>query len=70
MEEAVPALSKRLGATETKAIVDELRAVEASVDALDRKAELVGATAPAIDAAAAPLVSRIDAVKQLVELTR
>ena len=68
--EAVPVLTKKLGAAETKEIVAELRSVEAGIDALDTRAESVGGTAPALDAAAAPLVARIDAVKQLVELTR
>ena len=63
-------LTKKLGAAETKEIVAELRSVEAGIDALDTRAESVGGTAPALDAAAAPLVARIDAVKQLVELTR
>lgn len=67
--EAAPALAKVVGLSGVAAIEDEVRAVEAATAALDsRAAGAVGADTPALDAAAAPLLARIEAVREIVGL--
>jgi hypothetical protein len=67
--EDAPALAKTLGAGEVKEIVAEVQSIEKAVDALDaRAAGAVGADTPALDKAAAPLLSRLEAVRELVGL--
>lgn len=67
--DAAPSLTKTLGAREVTEIEAEVRAIEAATDALDEKAaDAVGAETKEIDAAAAPLLARIEAVRELVGL--
>lgn len=67
--DAAPALTKVLGAGEVSEIEAEVQAIAAATDALDgRAADGIGAETAEIDAAAAPLLARIEAVRELIGL--